>query len=278
MASEKRLTTFPGRQTSAGPGSAGLSKPTKSSQNRQIPPRLPLGISQGSKIHKVIGGASAATVYSKSPWTKYRGFLEIDQAGRGTVAHQQGQAFLPSVIIKKIKKEDIKVPERIKIIPHTNVVHLQEVFSDGPCLYMIYELMFASLADIQLNPYGDLGELEIATICKEILRGIKYIHKELDMVHGKIDSDHILLSLEGAIKIAGIGERMICLPSSSNKEQDIQALGLIMLELMEPGTGLMQPRSITLTDPQKWSDEARSFLDKAFESAAADDLLKVFSN
>jgi hypothetical protein len=71
---------------------------------------------------------------------------------------------------------------------------------------------------------------------------------------------------------------MICLPSNSNKEQDIQALGLIMLELMEPETGLIQPRSITLTDPQKWSKEARGFLDRAFESATADDLLKVFSN
>jgi hypothetical protein len=74
---------------------------------------------------------------------------------------------------------------------------------------------------------------------------------------------------------AGVGERMISLPSNSNKQQDIQAVGLIMLELMEPGTSSVKVKSINLRDPQKWSKDATSFLRKTFEAATVDSLLRV---
>jgi serine/threonine protein kinase len=198
MTSEKRYTTFPG-----------------SSQKCQIPPRLPLN------VNRKVTSINNANIQNESPWKKFHGFLEIYQAGWGTVAYENCSAF-PVVIIKKIRVESAKVPERVKNISHANVVHLHEVFSDfsdGPCLYMVYDCMSVSLTDIQSTPCGSFEEFEIAAICNEvthlpakerlytndamiqILQGITYIHKELNMVHGKVDPNHILLSREGAIKI-----------------------------------------------------------------------------
>lgn len=76
----------------------------------------------------------------------------------------------------------------------------------------------------------------------------------------------------------GIGESMISLPSNSNKQQDLQAIELIMLELMEPGTILTKSKSVTLNDPQKWSNEARNFLERTFKSTTVDGLLAVSSH
>ncbi len=43
-----------------------------------------------------------------------------------------------------------------------------------------------------------------------------------------------------------------------NKEmerKDLQALGLIMMELMEPDTSMLSPETITLKEPEKWPEQ-----------------------
>ncbi len=40
------------------------------------------------------------------------------------------------------------------------------------------------------------------------------------------------------------------------ERKDIQALGLIMMELMEPDTSMLFPETITLNDPEKWPEQA----------------------
>ena len=42
----------------------------------------------------------------------------------------------------------------------------------------------------------------MATVCREVLQGLNYLH-ERDVVHRDIKSDNILLSMRGAVKITG---------------------------------------------------------------------------
>lgn len=166
MASEKRLTTFPGRQLHVKPLVPNLTKSPKSSklpQKQQIPPRLPLNVNATSNIKY----ANTITPRKESPWTKFHGFLEVDQAGPGIVAYQKCSTF-PTVIIKKIKGEDAKVPERIKNVSNANIVSLREIFSYRTSHYIVYDCMSVSLTDIQATPCGDFAEFEIVAICKEV--------------------------------------------------------------------------------------------------------------
>ena len=48
-----------------------------------------------------------------------------------------------------------------------------------------------------------LSEPQMATVCKELLNGINYLHEQ-DLVHRDIKSDNVLLSMKGAVKITGL--------------------------------------------------------------------------
>lgn len=60
------------------------------------------------------------------------------------------------------------------------------------------------------------------------------------------------------------------------EQKDIQALGLIMMELMEPDTSMLNPETIILKDPEKWSKQTgiKAFL-AAIETASLDSLRSV---
>ena len=78
--------------------------------------------------------------------------------------------------------------------------------------------------------------------------------------------------------VANIGDSMID-KRTLNKEmerKDIQALGLIMMELMEPDTSMLFPETITLKDPEKWPERTgiKAFL-AATETASLDSLRSV---
>eukprot|EP00095_Tigriopus_kingsejongensis_P001908 snap_masked-scaffold726_size105808-processed-gene-0.0 protein:Tk01908 transcript:snap_masked-scaffold726_size105808-processed-gene-0.0-mRNA-1 annotation:"serine threonine-protein kinase pak 1-like" len=86
---------------------------------------------------------------------------------------------------------------------HPNLVSFLDIFVTDTELSVVMEFVDAgALTDIVLCTI--LSELQMASICREVLKGLGYLH-EHEVVHRDIKSDNILLSLKGAVKITDFG-------------------------------------------------------------------------
>ncbi len=82
-------------------------------------------------------------------------------------------------------------------------------------------------------------------------------------------------------RIANIGDSMLEKKSINREKEkeDIRALGLVMVELMEPDTSMLYPDSLSLQRPEEWRDNTgiKEFL-AATEISSLEDLRKVGFN
>lgn len=92
------------------------------------------------------------------------------------------------------------------------------------------------------------------------------------MYHGNLSCGTVLLRQDGKIKIGKVRrskavakltrvstniadsvlQRKVI--SSDKADTDIKCIGNIMMELMEPGTSILDPQTTTLAYPEKWKD------------------------
>jgi serine/threonine protein kinase len=151
------------------------------------------------KLQKRQGTPNPIPKAVSNPWERYQKSFKINQAGPGYVVHANNATFAEGII------KEVKVPrsELSKIItsPHRNLVHLQEALYHDETVFLVYEVMDISLGQIFNSPLGRLQLFEVAAFTHEVLTGIKHIHKTLDISHGDLNSDCILLSVTGSIKI-----------------------------------------------------------------------------
>lgn len=86
---------------------------------------------------------------------------------------------------------------------HPNLVGLVEAFYDDNNLYLAYNYdgLAVSLSQVTTTPAVILREPDIAGICRSILSGLEYLHEDLRVGHGNIQSSNILLCPDGVVKI-----------------------------------------------------------------------------
>jgi serine/threonine protein kinase len=92
----------------------------------------------------------------------------------------------------------------LKDLNHPNLVNYVECYFINNELWLIMEYLdFGSLTDI-VTKFEGLYEENIATLSKEILSGIGYLHKN-KIIHRDIKSDNVLIGLDGTIKLGDFG-------------------------------------------------------------------------
>jgi Protein kinase domain len=168
-----------------------------------LPPRLPLSVNPHSNhwdSSRPAKRLNTSFCTSGSPWDQYFPILSDEQAGPVTVAHENCPAF-PVYAVKERTLNASDQSSRLLKIVHPQLVHLRAAYTKQSLMYLVYESMDVSLDDIQRCPYGPLKEFEIATICREVISGLHYIHSELHISHGKLSSENVLLTRDGHVKI-----------------------------------------------------------------------------
>ncbi|KAJ6115239.1 hypothetical protein N7486_001017 [Penicillium sp. IBT 16267x] len=254
MKADNRVSRFPGsKDTEARKRTLASLEPAAHKDSPPIPHKRPALFKQISK--EVV-----------SPWERYQKSFKINQAGPGYIVHAKTSTFQEG-IIKAVKTPRSEL-SKIMTKHHRNFVQLQEAFYHDGEIFLLYELLDVSLAQIFGSPLGRLQLFEVAAFSKEILNGVQYIHDALKITHGNLESANILLSVGGAVKIANIGASMLENRDNKDSQSDLQALGEIIVECLEPRAFL---RGESLSDT--WPPNVSEFV-KLTKVQSAQKLLK----
>ncbi|KAJ5328734.1 hypothetical protein N7452_009124 [Penicillium brevicompactum] len=135
------------------------------------------------------------------PTQKYSMNWEVDQAGCGWLS--LGNYFGYSTVLIKIKAANKKPTSffKLQVAFHENLVGLVEAFYDSKATYLVYNYhgFAVNLSQVGSTPAVQLSETDLASICRSVLRGLEYIHEQLQIVHGRVDCANIILCSDGAI-------------------------------------------------------------------------------
>lgn len=204
-----------------------------------------------------------------------------------------------AIKIVQINNEIVSLKKEISILKqcrHPNIVGYIGSYIKKGNLWLIMEYCSAgSVADLIKVTKRTLDEVQIASICQAVLRGLEYLH-ENKKIHRDIKAGNILLDHKGIAKLADFGvsaqlantlskkDTVIGTPywmspeviarSLYNKKTDIWSLGITAIEMAEgepPYSNLHPVRAMFviqknpakgLTEPHKWSNEFTDFVKK----------------
>jgi serine/threonine protein kinase len=129
---------------------------------------------------------------NNSPWHTYTKVLAMDQAGPVIQASSKTKEA-KVVAVKEL--HGFTMSDFKSLVKPTNehIVNLQSAFFHESTIYLVYENMEVCLNQVLLTPRGKLPYQEVATICRSVLSGLNYIHKEMGAAHGNVDGSTILL-------------------------------------------------------------------------------------
>ncbi|KAE8386943.1 hypothetical protein BDV23DRAFT_196092 [Aspergillus alliaceus] len=162
-------------------------------------------------------------------------FVGLEPAWSGINAIEFTEHMPISFVSKLVTtKGNIPKMDFFKRTSHRHLVNLKEVFVAEESLMLFYDKWEGiSLNEIQdLRPAFQLGEVEVATICFQMLQALQYIHGTLGISHGALCGEDIYIQESGDIKIAKIGESMAREFRPQEKLKDIRSILKIARQLL----------------------------------------------
>eukprot|EP00128_Syssomonas_multiformis_P005575 Colp12_sorted_trinity150504_noHs@19123 len=253
-----------------------------------------------------------------APSDFYSGKKKIGQGASGCVYVAQHKTTKKVVAIKEMDlaeqpRKELIINEIIVMREsvHQNVVNYVDSFLTNGCLCVVMEYMQGGpLTDV--IEQNHMTEEQIATVCRETLRGLEHLHKK-GIIHRDIKSDNVLLDIDGSVKLTDFGfcaqlnesrskrSTMVGTPywmapeivkqKDYGPKVDIWSLGIMVIEMIEGEPPYLDEEPLKalyliatngtpqLKQPDRISPELRRFLDRCLvvdveTRATATDLLQ----
>ncbi|KAL4740389.1 hypothetical protein BDV11DRAFT_169152 [Aspergillus similis] len=189
-----------------------------------------------SQVSKVQGPSDPFIKYGHPFRSLDRFFVGLEPI-RGGINAIEFTKDTPVAYVKKLSVVGDIPEEQLSATFHPNLVNLREVFIATGAIFFVYEKGGVSLEEIlNLSAVLQLGEVEVATICREVLQGLRYVHQVLDISHCSLTTSNIHIMEDGSVKIANIGESMVSRPAGRDKSEDIQAVCRMVSVLLGEST------------------------------------------
>ncbi|KAB8069698.1 hypothetical protein BDV29DRAFT_194677 [Aspergillus leporis] len=140
---------------------------------------------------------SLARIPEEKSKTEYHKSYNIDQAGPGVIALKDVEEF--PVCLIKVRR--IPKSWRFQAASHKNLISFLDSYHAHGLMYLVYEYEHLAISLGCVVGRVDFSEADVATVCREILSAIDYVHSELRISHGEVDCSNILLTWKGEIKL-----------------------------------------------------------------------------
>ncbi|XP_055716808.1 serine/threonine-protein kinase PAK mbt [Phlebotomus papatasi] len=262
----------------------------------------PSGSKQEQRLtHEQFRAALQMVVSAGDPRENLDNFMKIGEGSTGTVCIATDKSTGRQVAVKKM---DLRKQQRRELLfnevvimrdyHHPNIVETYSSFLVDDELWVVMEyLEGGALTDIVTHSRMD--EEQIATVCKQCLKALAYLHSQ-GVIHRDIKSDSILLASDGRVKLSDFGfcaqvsqelpkrKSLVGTPYWMSPEVisrlpygpevDIWSLGIMVIEMVDgeppffnepPLQAMRRIRDMLppkLKNAQKVSPRLQSFLDR----------------
>lgn len=196
LKTNSRASSSSGGNSSLTPGTIGTPTATPKQEQRLT--------------HEQFRAALQMVVSAGDPRENLDNFMKIGEGSTGTVCIATDKATGRQVAVKKM---DLRKQQRRELLfnevvimrdyHHPNIVETYSSFLVNDELWVVMEyLEGGALTDIVTHSRMD--EEQIATVCKQCLKALAYLHSQ-GVIHRDIKSDSILLAVDGRVKLSDFG-------------------------------------------------------------------------
>ncbi|CAH1988222.1 unnamed protein product [Acanthoscelides obtectus] len=182
-------------------------------QNQNVPASTAVATAKHHEqrlTHEQFRAALQMVVSSKDPRENLERFAKIGEGSTGTVCIAHDRSTGRQVAVKKM---DLRKQQRRELLfnevvimrdyHHPNIVEMFDSYLVNDELWVVMEFLEGgALTDIVTHARMD--EEQIATVCKQCLKALAYLHSQ-GVIHRDIKSDSILLALDGRVKLSDFG-------------------------------------------------------------------------
>ncbi|KAH9406782.1 Serine/threonine-protein kinase PAK 5 [Tyrophagus putrescentiae] len=165
---------------------------------------------QARVTHEQFRAALQMVVNPGDPRAFLDNFLKIGEGSTGIVCiaydgNTQRQVAVKKMDLRKQQRRELLFNEVVIMRDHhhPNIVEMYNSFLVEDELWVVMEfLQGGALTDIVTHARMD--EEQIATVCKQCLKALAYLHSQ-GVIHRDIKSDSILLASDGRVKLSDFG-------------------------------------------------------------------------